>query len=207
MNENFIKNTEIKSTLGEALFPKVRRKVLTLFLLNDNKKYYFREAVRLLNESNGAMQRELKSLTLAGILKTEKIGMQRFYQANQDCPIYKDLKSIVEKTFGIVDLLKNVLYEYKNSISSAFIYGSIAEGTDSSQSDIDLMVIGSIPYKKLISIIKPVEKNMMRPLNPSLYELKEFKSKINNKNNFLNNIKSSKKLFIIGSEDDFRELV
>jgi len=197
----------IGSGIGQALFPKIRRKVLALFLLNPHKKFYFRETVRLLGDTPGSLQRELKSLTEVGVLTMEPIGIQKFYQANQNSPVFNDLKSIAEKTFGIVDILKDVLKGYSDNIQFAFIYGSIAEGKDTGSSDIDLMVIGSISFRELVSITKPVEENMQRPLNPTLYTLDELKKKTKEQNNFLKNVMKSKKLFIVGIENDLRKVV
>lgn len=195
------------SGIGEALFPKIRRKVLALFLLNPQKQYYFREAVRLLGDTPGSLQRELKSLTAAGILLMQPIGIQKFYRANPDSPIFGELKSIAEKTFGVADVIRDVLRtEAGEQIELAWIYGSVAAGHDTSSSDIDLMVIGSLTFRELVSILKPVEEHMQRPINPTLYSNEEFGKRIRDKNHFLRNVLSSEKLFVVGNEDDLARL-
>ncbi|MEA2031916.1 MAG: winged helix-turn-helix domain-containing protein [candidate division Zixibacteria bacterium] len=197
----------VGSGIGEALFSKIRRKVLTLFLLNQDKRFYFRETVRLLGDAPGSLQRELKSLTKAGILKMEPIGIQKFYQANTECPVFAELKQIAEKTFGIVDVFRDVLRsQVSDQIDIAWIYGSVANSSDTSSSDIDLMVLGSLSFRELVSILKPVEENMQRSVNPTLYSSDEFRKKLHDKNNFILNVMESEKLFIIGNEDDLARL-
>ncbi len=197
----------IGSGIGEALFPKIRRKVLALFLLNPEKHFYFRETVRLLGDTPGSLLRELKSLTEAGILTMEPIGIQKFYRANTESPVFSELRSIAEKTFGVADVFRDVLRtQGKEQIDVACIYGSIASGHDTSSSDIDLMVIGSLPFRELVSILKPIEENMQRPVNPTLYSIVEFKTKVRQKNNFLHNVMESEKLFILGTKDDLARL-
>ena len=195
------------SGIGEALFPKIRRKVLALFLLNPEKHFYFRETVRILGDAPGSLQRELKSLTKAGILSVEPIGIQKFYQANTHSPVFEELRSIAEKTFGLVDVLRDVLRsQASDRLDIAFIYGSVARGRDTSSSDIDLMVIGSIAFRELVSILMPVEENMQRPVNPTLYSVDEFRRKLNENNNFVTNVLKSEKLFVMGTANDLAGL-
>jgi predicted nucleotidyltransferase len=195
------------SGIGEALFPKIRRKALALFLLNPDEKYYFREAVRLLGDSPGSLHRELTSLAAVGILAVEEIGIQKFYRANRDSPVFNELKSIAEKTFGIADVIRDVLQtKAEDQIEVAWIYGSVAGGQDTSSSDIDLMVIGSLPFRELATILKPVEEQMQRPINPTLYSVTEFQKKVQDENHFLLNVLKSDKLFVAGNEDDLARL-
>jgi len=86
-------------SIGASLFPKIKRQLFTLFFLSESR-HYFREITRLVNASPGTVQRELKSLTEAGILSSEKVGRQKYYWADPECMIYADLKAIVIKTFG-----------------------------------------------------------------------------------------------------------
>ena len=197
----------VGSGIGEALFPKIRRKVLALFLLNPEKRFYFRETVRLLGDTPGSIQRELKSLTEAGILLMEPIGIQKFYSANPDSPVFSELKSIAEKTFGVADVIRDVLRTtVEEQIYVAWIYGSVANARDTSSSDIDLMVIGSLTFRQLVSILKPIEQTMQRPINLTLYSEKEFRDKVRDENHFLLNVLKSDKLFVVGNEDDLERL-
>ncbi len=198
----------VASGIGGALFPKIRRKVLALFLLNPKKQYYFREAMRILGDTPGSLLRELKSLTAAGILLMEPIGIQKFYRANSDSPVFNELKSIAEKTFGIADIIRDVLRtEAEGQIDVAWVYGSVATGQDTSSSDIDLMVVGSLPFRELVAILKPLEETMQRPVNPTLYSVQELRNKVCEKNNFLQNVMASEKLFVLGNSDDLARLV
>ncbi len=198
----------VGSGIGEALFSKVRRKVLALFLLNPEKHFYFREAVRLLGDSPGSLQRELKTLTASGILTIEKIGIHIFYRANVASPVFAELRSIVMKTFGLVDIFKDVLRSQSDGqIEIAWIYGSVARAQDTSSSDIDVIVVGSLSFRELVVILEPIEKSVMREVNPTLYSPEEFRAKLSEENNFIQNVLESDKLFIIGDNDDLTRLV
>ena len=81
-----------------------------------------------------------------------------------------------------------------------------AGGKDTSSSDIDLMIVGTLPFRELVSVLKPVEEHMQRSINPTLYSADEFKKKIRGKNHFLLTVMKSDKLFILGNEDDLARL-
>jgi len=190
----------------EALFPGTRRKVLSLFFMHPDKQFYFREVLKLTGTKQGTIQRELKSLTKAGILELETRGNQTYYSVNRFHPIYEELRRIVLKTFGLVDILRNALSPFKKKIEVAIIYGSIATGEETAKSDIDLLVIGKISFDNLSAAISKAESELRREINPTLYPVKEFKEKIKRKNHFLRSVLKSKMIFLIASENDLTRL-
>jgi len=190
----------------EALFPSTRRKILSLFFNNPNKQFYFREVLKLTGTKQGAVQRELKLLTKAGILDLEARGNQTYYAVNKFHPIYPELSRIVLKTFGLVDILKDALSGFKDNIEVAVIYGSIASGEETDRSDIDLLVIGKISFNHLSVAMSKVEKETGREINPTVYPSKEFKEKAKQKNHFLKSVLKSKMIFLVGNENDLARL-
>lgn len=190
------------SGIGELLFPKLRRQVLTVLLITPDKRYYFRELSRLVGASTGAVKRELVLLTDAGIIKTETMGRQHYYQADPDCMIYPELRSIVIKTFGVVGTLADALKGLERNIQLALVFGSIASGTDTGKSDIDLLVIGDVQFRKLTAALAGLEQTLGRPINETLYSPDEFAEKLKDRNHFLQNVLGAEKLFVIGSPDD-----
>ena len=189
-----------------ALFPGTRRKILSLFFMHPDRQFYFREVLKLTGTKQGIIQRELKSLTQTGILELETKGNQTYYSVNKSNPIYEELRRIVLKTFGLVDVLRDVLLPLKKRIDVAVIYGSIASEEETAKSDVDLLVIGKISLDSLSEAIDKVEKQTMREINPSLYPTEEFKEKIRRKNHFLRSVLKSNLIYLIGSENDLARL-
>ena len=72
-----------------------------------------------------------------------------YYQANTDSPVFSDLRGLLFKTAGLVDVLANALEPLAAKLRTAFVYGSIAAGTEQSDSDIDLMIVGQVSPKEL----------------------------------------------------------
>ena len=189
-----------------ALFPGTKRKVLALFFLNSDKQFYFSEVVRLTGTRQGVVQRELKTLTEAGILNGEKRGHQTFYSVNKNNPIFPDLRNIVFKTFGVFGQVREALEPLEKKIKVAFIYGSFAKGDEVAGSDVDLFIVGRVSLSEAVSILTPVEQHIGREINPSLFSDEEFKEKFSQKNHFVRSVVKSDKEFIIGTEDELRRL-
>jgi predicted nucleotidyltransferase len=189
-----------------ALFPGTKRKILALFFLNPGQEYYFSEVARLTGTGQGVVQRELKTLTDAGILNSEKRGRQKFYSVNGKNPIFQDLRNIVFKTFGVIGQIREALQPLAKKIRVAFVYGSFARGEEVRSSDIDLFVIGRTRLDELVNTLATVEKAIGREINPTLFSEAEFGNRWSQKNHFLKSVAKTEKEFIIGTEDEFRGL-
>jgi predicted nucleotidyltransferase len=192
-----------KIGLGEALFSKTQRQVLSLLFGQTGKSFYSKEIVDLAGVGIGTVHRELEKLSGCGLLTIKRIGNQKHYQANPASPIFKELKGIVRKTFGLADPLRIALGQYIDKIKVAFIYGSIAKGTDTTESDIDLMLISDqLAYPDLFASISELEKQLGRQINPTIYTGEEFRKKLKSESNFVIRVIEQPKIFLIGSEDD-----
>ncbi len=192
-----------KIGLGEALFSKTQRQVLSLLFGQPGKSFYSKEIVDLAGVGIGTVHRELEKLSGCGLLTTKRIGNQKHYQANPASPIFDELKRIVSKTFGLTDPLRRALDPHKDEIKAAFIYGSIAKGSDTAGSDIDLMLISDkISYPDLFVSLSELETQIGRSINPTIYTGEEFRNKIMSESNFVIRVIEQPKIFLIGSEDD-----
>jgi len=192
-----------KTSLSDALFTKTQQRVIGLLFGNPDRSYYANEIVRFAGAGTGAVQRELGKLTAAGLLSVTKIGNQKHYQANRQSPIFEELRGIVLKTFGVADVLREALAPLQNSIHTAFIYGSVAKGSDTARSDIDVMVIGeNLTYADVFSCLAQTESQIGRTINPTVYSQDELKRKLSEGSDFLLRTLEQPKIFLIGADDD-----
>ncbi|HXW59962.1 MAG TPA: nucleotidyltransferase domain-containing protein [Myxococcota bacterium] len=189
--------------LADLLFSKVQQRVLALFFANPDRSYYTNEIIRLSHSGTGAVLRELEKLASANLINVEKVGNQKLYRVNQSSPIFSELRSLVQKTFGIADVIREMLTSMFARIHVAFIYGSIAKGEDKASSDIDLMVIGDeLDYPELYRLLADAEDKLGRHVNPTFYTHGEWIKKYKSGNNFINQVIRQPKIFIIGSENE-----
>jgi predicted nucleotidyltransferase len=194
MNETF-------AGLGSALFSKVQLRVLALIFGRPDTSFYTQQIVKTLGSGTGAVDRELARLEQAGLILTERIGNQKHYRANPASPIFTELRAIILKTAGLSEPLRQALTPIADRITAAFVYGSIAKGTDTAKSDIDLMVIGhDLTYSDLYAGLEAAEKVLTRTVNPTILHPAEWKRKRSEHNPFIDNVSSQPKIFVIGSE-------
>jgi predicted nucleotidyltransferase len=197
----------VPTTLAEILFKDYRRRVLGLLLLHPDESYHVREIARLTGTVAGTLHKELTRLADAGILQKEVTGNQVFYRANRDCVIFDELSSILRKTSGLADVLKEALAPVLDQIDFAFVYGSIAKRTETSKSDIDLLVATeSLAYADLMSLLVEAERTLGRPVNPTIYEPKQIRKRLEEKNAFVTRVMEQPKIWIKGGDDAIEEL-
>ena len=193
------------SSIGDALFTKTQQKVLGLLFGKPDESFYTNEIMRRVAMGRGTVSRELERLVGAGIISITREGNQNHYQANANNPVFHELVSIVKKSFGVADEIKERLKPLDDNIELAFIYGSVSKGSETKSSDIDLMLIGSdLSYGLVVEVLMPLEEPLKRSINPTIYEMKDFLAKLENDNSFITRVMEQQKIMIKGSEDDIR---
>jgi predicted nucleotidyltransferase len=193
-------------SLSDALFSKVQQRVLALIFGHSERSFYTLEIVRNVRSGVGAVTRELSKLEQSGLVSVERIGNQKHYRANHAAPIFEELRGLVEKTVGLAEPIKKSFQPYADRIKSAFVFGSVARGTDTARSDIDLVVIGDdLNYSDLYTAAQNAETTLGRKLNPLFFSPEDWHRKASDEGSVFNKISRSPKIFIIGSEEDLQE--
>jgi len=195
-----------ESRLSDVLFGKIRGGVLALLYGWADKAFYVRQIARHLHASAGSVRRELEKLAAVDLIVRTSLGNQVFYQANQRHPVFSEMRALVNMTVGLFNTLRSALEPLRNRVSVAFVYGSIARQEERAGSDIDLMIIGNIELDDILVPLAKVETALGRAVNPTIYSVHEFKKKLEDGNHFLNAVIDGKKVFLIGNEDELREM-
>jgi len=185
---------------------KLRAKVLGWLFLHPDERYFVRQLKSLLDDDSTNISRELARLKKMGILTCQTEGRQKYYQVNSQCPVFSELEGLVRKTTGLVDVLRDACKPLSKKIKIAFIYGSMAKGSIDSQSDVDLMVIGSCTFGEVVNAMSRAQRKLGREINPTVYPLKEFRQKVLAEHHFINTVLKEPKIFLIGDENDLRSL-
>jgi len=189
--------------LADALFSKAQQRVLGLLFVHADRSFYTNEIVRFVDSGIGVVQRELEKLAASGLVTIKKIGNQKHYQANHHAPIFAELRGIMLKTAGLADILRLALLPLSGKIQAAFIYGSIAKGSDTANSDIDVLVIGNdLTYADVYAVLSTSDTVLGRPVNPSIYSMDELMRKLGEGNVFVSRVLEQPKIYLIGSDDD-----
>jgi predicted nucleotidyltransferase len=189
--------------LADALFSSVQQRVLALLFGQPGRSFRSTEVIELAGSGTGAVHRQLMRLADSGLVTVTRVGNQKHYQANRTSPVFPELHGLVVKTIGLVAPLEEALAPFRGQIQAAFVYGSIAKGTDTAQSDIDLMVIcDDLSYADLYSALQEAEATLGRPVHVSLETATEWKRKLAANNPFVAKVQAQPKILVIGSVDD-----
>jgi predicted nucleotidyltransferase len=192
---------------ADTLFSKTQQRVLALLFGQAQRSFYANEIIALAAIGSGAVQRELSKLVKSALVTVKKVGNQKHYQANHDAPIFDELRSIVLKTFGVADVLRVALQPCWQEIDVAFVYGSMAKGTEQAHSDIDLMVIGSMASNtQLLAALQPAQQQLGRSINPTLYTPEEWRQRIDEGKSFVVRVLEQPKIFVKGSDNELIKL-
>jgi predicted nucleotidyltransferase len=193
--------------LSDTLFTKVQQRVLSVIFGQPDRVFFGNEIIRLAGVGVGAVTRELNKLVSSGLIDVTRTGNQKHYQANPSSPIFSELRSIVLKTFGVADVLRQALLPFSDRIRVAFIYGSVAKGKDTAKSDIDLMVVSdNLGFSDIFAVLTEAEKQLGRQVSPTIYTGDEFSKKLRNGSDFINRVTYQPKIFIVGTENDISQL-
>ena len=191
----------------EAIFgSKLRIKILGWLYTHTDRRYFVRQLTNLIKEDSTNVSRELIRLEKAGIVVSTTEGRQKYYQANSKSPIFNELKSIVRKTFGVADVIREALAPVSGGIKAAFIFGSVARSSDDRKSDIDVMIIGDVTFDEVVAALSPAENTLGREINSVVYPVAEFSKKVRKDHYFVKNVLGKEKIFLIGDEDELARL-
>ena len=191
------------TALADVLFTPVQQRVLGLLFGQPERRFQSAELIRLAGAGTGAAHRLLTRLAATGLLQVETVGNQKFYRANERAPVYAELVGLVRKTVGLAGPLQAALAPLADRIAAAFVYGSVAKGSDRAASDIDLMVIADdLDYATLTAALAAAEETLARPVSPNLMTRAEWRRKRAEADSFAARIAAQSKVFVIGAEDD-----
>lgn len=197
-----IKKTPAPSSTADALFPKVRQRVLAVLFGTPGRSFYTNEVIGLAQSGAGAVQRELADLAAAGLLTVHRQGNQKHFQANPASPVFAELRGLVLKTMGLADVLRAALAPLAPQIERAFVFGSIAKQQDTAASDVDLLVVSdTLGYGDVFGALEGTSQTLGRTINPALYTAADFHARLQGDNAFINRVMQQPKIWLIGQEE------
>lgn len=176
-------------SITTALFTDSQSRLFKWLFAQPSRSFYLNELRRLTGLGSASLQRELKRLADAGLVSSERVGNVRRFQANPNSPVYPELSSLAQKTFGVVALLKQALLPLSSSLRDAWLFGSVAKQSDTAQSDIDVMLVGdNLLLSRVLELLMPIEAQLGRKINPVCYTPTEFERRRAEPDSFVNRV-------------------
>jgi predicted nucleotidyltransferase len=186
-------------SIATALFSDSQSRVFQWLFGQPDREFHLSELRRLTGLGSASLQRELNRLAKAGLVRSQRVGNLRRFQANPQSPVYGELVGLTRKTLGVEPLLREALQPLVPNLRAAWIYGSVAKQTDTAQSDIDVMLIGkNLPLAKVLELLVPLEAQLGRKINPTCYTPTEFKRRRAEPDSFVNRVLAQPILPLMG---------
>ena len=154
----------------------IRRRILALLVLNPERRYHVREIARQVGTSAGTASREVKRLEAAGLVDRTAEGRQVYYQARRDGILYESVDHIMRRTMGVRDALRKRL-EGLAGVESVLIFGSYVSGNMRTDSDIDVLIVGSPDRDELTDRLESVQAEIGRDINDVVLDPEELASR------------------------------
>lgn len=188
-------------SLATALFTDSQARLFSWLFGQPGRSYHLSELRRLTRLGSASLQRELNRLADAGLVLSEIVGNQRRFQANPGSPVYAELVTLTIKTLGVVPVLQQALEPLLSRLSTAFVYGSVAKGSDTARSDIDLLLVGDdLTLSEVLPLLLPAETQLGRKINPNCYTPAEYANRLGEADSFINRVLAQPILPLIGDK-------
>ncbi len=166
-------------------------------ILLSERQWYLRELARSIGMAHTTVLAELKGLVRAGIVLESRSGVQVYYTANKSSSIYPDLKNILIKTIGIVEPIKTAFSPMAERIVLTYIYGSFADGTAGTDSDVDLMVVGETSLFEIVGLLTEANATIARTINPTVFSTAEYFDELNRKEGFVYSVHNGARIVLM----------
>ncbi len=165
----------------DFLFTPTVQRVLGVVLAHPDQSFTLQDLLRRAAAGRGSAQQQIDRLVEAGVLKEEpRRGRQRSIRANTAFFLYPELRSIALKTFGLAEPVRDALKPYADRIDEAFIFGSVVRGSDTGTSDIDVMIVGTVPPLELFEATTRLQQQLGRKVQLNVYEPPEWRDLMRN---------------------------
>ena len=188
------------NALAELLSSRVKAEIFRLLFGVQDQELHVREIERQSGLADATVRQELKHLVRLGLIEARRDGNRIYYRAQKQHPLSLEIRNLVLKTSGLVEVLRNALAH--NDIRLAFVFGSVARSAERAHSDVDLMVIGSIGLRQLTKLLSGASGRIGREINPHILTAAEFKKRRKTRDHFLTTVLAEPRLFVKGTEHE-----
>jgi predicted nucleotidyltransferase len=194
---------KLSMSIALTLFSDRQAKLFTWLFGQPSRSYHLNELIRLTGLGSASAQAELGKLTDAGLVQSERIGNMRRFRANPNSPVFAELTQLTRKLLGVDARLREMLATLQPAIHAAWLFGSVAKREDHAESDIDVMVVGNdLSMTALLACLLPLENELGRKINPTLYSVSEFNMRKSDPSSFVNKVMNGPIISLISAAPD-----
>lgn len=158
------------------------------------------EATRRLGTNLDSTQRALHRLDTAGVVAAVRKGRELVFSLDRTAASFQPVRSLGLEVGSLGAGLQRAVAELgPQAVQVAFVYGSIANGTDTPESDVDLFIIGEAPLHQLVPYFWEWTDHWRRTVNPMVKRSTAVASALTEGRGFYRSVMNGPKIFVFGS--------
>ncbi|MHB1475928.1 MAG: aminotransferase class I/II-fold pyridoxal phosphate-dependent enzyme, partial [Dermatophilaceae bacterium] len=180
--------------------------LLAVFARNPERTYIQKELVQETGGSLYLVQRELKRLEGAGLVARETRGRQVEYTANAQHPAFAGLRDVLLATIALGDKLRGALMGLPG-VRLAFIFGSVAAGEETPDSDLDVLVVGDLGLRDVAALLVPALRDTGREPNIVVMTEGDVRERAARGEHFVSTVIAGPKMWLVGDDDELAAVV
>jgi len=156
--------------LDSLISSKTRIKLLLRFFLNPNHKAYLRGLASDFGESTNAVRLELNKMEKAGLIEGESQGNRKMFKANNQHPLFEEIRNIVMKHLGLDQLLVQIVHKL-GDVKKVYLTGDLAKGIDTDM--VDVALVGGVDTSYLVKLVTTAESVLQRKIRYVVFSEEE----------------------------------
>jgi prevent-host-death family protein len=176
------------------------RAVLGVYLTNPALSLHQREIARRADIGLRSAQLALKRLVDVGLLRADRDGNRLYYHVVRS-ERFDELRRLMSRELGVAEVIKRHFDRVPARIELAFIFGSLATGSDVLTSDIDLLVVSDATADELVGPVADAQRELGREIDLLHYRVADFRRRREEGNHFIESILAGPRIEIVGEAD------
>ncbi len=169
------------------------------------RRYYVNELIKLSGRFPRSVQLALSKLERSELVSTERQANLKYYWANDQHPVFEEIRSLLEKTAGPEMTIRNQVLSLGSGVKAAFLYGDPVESLTSDGPNLDLIVIGDVESSALRARLNVAEGQLGRSINCTLIPPAEWDKQVLRKGSLGSWLYQQPRRLIVGSEETLKQ--
>lgn len=188
-----------EAQLIEVFGGQARFKVLQALFAEPGRGYGPRELAAAAGIDPGNTARLLKRWAEAGLLqRRQQDGLPRYYASTD--PQLAPLVTLMQQDSTLVRTLREGL-ENVAGVEVAVVFGSVARGQATANSDVDVLVLGTASELKVNAALRPAGRALGRKVNATACTIEVFRKQLQDRESFAQEIVQSPRIPLMGQFD------
>lgn len=180
--------------------------VFLYFLLNPGEDVYLARIVDSTGKALIQVQRALKRLVDSGLVWKTTHHKRSYYKADRHHIAFDEMLQLTIQAKIFSDMFKEDLEYLSGKVDFGFIYGSVAKGSNTPESDIDILFVGNLTYDDIGSFMFKLGQELVQEVNIIIFSSKEMSKLIAAENSFITNVLQEPKIWLFGDKSEFKEI-